>query len=112
MARVSSPRDSLQRSSSVEGRSGLWLLLAFLILLFAAPLLLQNRSNECSALEAKAIRLGTASSGQFMLATALQGFSNGALANAALAEKFPAIPTPISCTYEYWILTFDRGASI
>ena len=81
-------------------------------LLFICPLLFESRSNECSALEARLITLGATISGQFMVAATLQGLSNGALAKAELAEKFPSIPTPVSCTCEYWILIFDLGASI
>ena len=104
MARMSSPWD--QRPSDpvpFENRSALWWgALAFLLLLFLCPLLFENRSNECSALEAKLVALGTGGSG---IGNMLQGFSNGAVASSELSEKYPGIPTPISCTYEYWGLT-------
>ena len=115
MARTSTPRESFQRPSfsvSFGSTPALWITLAFLLLLFMCPLLFENRSNECSALETKLVTAGTTGSGELMVGTALQGLSNGAIASAELAEKFPSIPTPISCTYEYWVLTFDPGASI
>lgn len=103
MARMSNPWD--QRPSYAvpsENRPALWGALAVLLLLFLCPLLFENRSNECSALEAKLVALGTGGSG---IGNMLQGFSNGAVVSAELSEKYPAIPTPISCAYEYWVLT-------
>jgi hypothetical protein len=112
MARTSTPWESYQRPSfpvPFETRPALWGALAFLLLLFLCPLLFENRSNECSALEAKLVALGAGGSGQLMVGNMLQGLSNGAVASSELSEKYPAIPTPISCTYEYWVLTFRGG---
>ena len=63
MARTSNPWESYQRPSypvPFESRPALWGALAFLLFLFLCPLLLENRSNECSALEAKLLPLAQA----------------------------------------------------
>ncbi len=109
MGRMSSPGEDSQPwqpPQPMEGKKKLMLILGFLLLVFGFPLIIENRSSECSALESKLVTLNATSAGQLMVVDTLQGLSNGAIANAALEKKYPLIPTPISCAYAYWNVTF------
>jgi len=106
---MSSPAEASQRRQPHQpmvGQMELAAILGFLLLAFGFPLVVESRSNECSALESKLVTLSATGAGQLVVDTTLQGLSNGAIANAALKKKYPLIPTPISCTYAYWNVTF------
>ena len=80
----------------------LWGLFALLVVFFSLPLLFENRGNECSALEAKAIATSASDTSQQAIGNMFQGLSNGAIASAEMNHEYPLLPTPVSCAYQWW----------
>ncbi len=78
------------------------------------PLVNEEQKSPCSALEQKIAALVRASgkSGD-VLAGALAGvvgsLSEGALAAAAMKDRYPNLPPSIGCTITYWDLIFNPG---
>ena len=90
------------------------MLAASVAVAFAYPLLNEQTSSECHALEERGVALVTAGS-QLQsnpLTVALAGafaneFLNGSVATALVKDRFPAIPPLAACTAVYWQTFFD-----
>ncbi|WP_303982006.1 hypothetical protein [Dongia mobilis] len=81
-------------------------LLALVILAIGfiwAPQVVESATSACDALEQKTI---AQESGSNDLASSLvQNLSGGAVAEQAMKDRHPNLPTAVSCSLEYWKAT-------
>ena len=79
------------------------LLLALIVLVAGfiwAPQVLESATNACDALEQKTISQETGSND--LASSLVQNLSGGAVAEQAMKDRHPNLPTAVSCSLEYW----------
>jgi hypothetical protein len=83
---------------------------------FGYPLLNENSSNECDALERVAVRTAMGTDNQKpqpqdqLLGQFFQGLSRGQFASVAVRNEYPNTPVTVACTMLYWrALTDPKG---
>jgi hypothetical protein len=79
------------------------LLLSLVILAIAfiwAPQVLESATSSCAALEQKTVTQETG--GSELGSSLVQKLSGGTLAEQAMKDRYPNLPTLVSCSLEYW----------
>ena len=92
-----------------------WLALLVVIIggFFGYPLLNEDTSGECDALEKIAVRVAfTAENGRpppqgQLLGQLFQGLSQGRFAGVAVRNDYPDVPVTVACTMLYWRAVID-----
>ena len=82
------------------------LLLTLVILAVAfiwAPQVLESATSACDALEQKTIAGETGSND--LASSLVQNLSGGAVAEQAMKDRHPNLPTAVGCSLEYWKAT-------
>lgn len=80
---------------------------------FGYPLLNEDASGECDALERVAVRLaladadGKAKPQEHALGQFFQGFSKGQFASVAVRNEYPNVPVTAACAMLYWRAILD-----
>ena len=80
---------------------------------FGYPLMNEDTSSECDALERATVRLAFMSddtipqSPQQFLGQFFQGFSKGQFASLAVRNEYPNVPVSVGCAMLYWRTTVD-----
>ena len=65
-----------------------------------APQVIESATNSCDALEQKTVAKETG--GSELGSSLVQKLSGGALAEQAMANDHPKLPTIVACSLEYW----------
>jgi hypothetical protein len=82
----------------------LLLTLAILTVAFIwAPQVLESATSSCDALEQKTVAKETG--GSELGSSLVQKLSGGAMAEQAMANDHPKLPSLIACSLEYWKVT-------
>lgn len=68
-----------------------------------APQVLESATNACDAYEQKSVAQETG--GSELGSSLVQKLSGGALAEQAMADRYPNLPTIVACSLEYWKAT-------
>jgi hypothetical protein len=91
-----------------------WLLLLVVIgvgVFFGYPLVNEDASGECDALERAAVRLafgpGDRRPQEQMLGQLFQGVSKGQFASVAVRHEYPNVPVTAACAMLYWRAIID-----
>ena len=93
-----------------------WLILLVVIaagVFFGYPLVNEDSSSECDALERASVRIALtdddnkAKPQEQVLGQFVQGFSKGQFASVAVKNEYPNIPATAACTMLYWRAIID-----
>lgn len=93
-----------------------WLVLLVIVgtgVFFGYPLVNEDASGECDALERAAVLVALSTDDHKpkpqdeLLGQFLQGFSKGQFANVAVRNKYPNVPVSVACTMLYWRAILD-----
>ena len=81
-------------------------------LLVVYPLVGEDTSSSCNALERVTVRLVTSRdrahpAGDLLFAQLLQGLSGGQFAAIAAKDHYPSLPPGLACTVLYWRAVLD-----
>ena len=68
-----------------------------------APQVLESATSSCDAYEQKTVAQETG--GSDLGSSILKTLSGGSLAEQAMADKHPNLPTLVACSLEYWKTT-------
>lgn len=68
-----------------------------------APQVIESAKTSCDAYEQKAVAKETG--GSELGSSLVQTLSGGAMAEQAMADKHPKLPTVVACSLEYWKTT-------
>jgi hypothetical protein len=80
---------------------------------FAYPLLSEDSSSECDALERAAVRAATGPGGaqaktpESLVGQFILGFSKGRFASEVVKNKYPEMPASAACAMLYWKAALD-----
>jgi len=83
---------------------------------FGYPIMNEDTSSPCDALERAAIRTtiglghGQQQAGDLLMGQLVQGFSKGQFAAVAVKNQHPNLPASLACTMLYWKAITDPEA--
>jgi hypothetical protein len=66
------------------------------------PLLNEDASSECSALERRLITITQQAENRALLGVLQSSLSNGSVVAAAAKQNYPNLPTALTCAVTYW----------
>ena len=95
-------RRTWKASINAEIRSLVILLVIVLVVAFAGPPFLEGRANACAAFESRVATFGDANGLSQAIASAGVSVTNGEMGRAFARQRYPNLPTGISCSYLYW----------
>src|SRR5258708_7108866 len=89
------------------------ILLILIVIFFSYPLLNEDTSNTCSAVEKRLIKtLNPKDLSSVIILNSFQNFvSNGNFVSAAVQQYNPNIPPFMSCDLAYWRMLLDPHAA-
>jgi hypothetical protein len=79
---------------------------------FGYPLVAEDTTSPCDALERVTVRVVSAHdkddhTGSLVLGNLLQGLSRGQFASVAAKDRYPQFPPALACTVLYWQAVVD-----
>lgn len=93
-------------------RNLLLLIVVVAAVAFGYPLVAEETTSPCDALERVTVRVVSAHDkddhgGSLVLGTLLQGLSRGQFAAVAANDHYPQLPPTVACTALYWQAVVD-----
>lgn len=88
------------------------LLVVVAVAFFGYPLVGEDTTSPCDALERITVRVVSAHdkddhAGSLLLGNLLQGLSRGQFASVAAKDRYPQLPPVVACTVLYWHAVVD-----